>query len=41
MLAPLTWLRDGCIYAMLLATALSGVQYLYRAAALLKADPVG
>jgi len=37
----LTGLRDGCIYAMLLATALSGVQYLYRAAALLKADPVG
>jgi CDP-diacylglycerol--glycerol-3-phosphate 3-phosphatidyltransferase len=40
-LATLTWLRDGLIYAMLLATALSGLQYLLRAASLLKTDPVG
>jgi len=36
-----TWvnpLRDGLIYAMLLATALSGLQYLWRAASLLKSD---
>jgi CDP-diacylglycerol---glycerol-3-phosphate 3-phosphatidyltransferase len=30
--------RDGLIWAMLAATALSGIQYLWRAAALLKAD---
>jgi CDP-diacylglycerol--glycerol-3-phosphate 3-phosphatidyltransferase len=30
--------RDGLIYAMLGATALSGVQYLWRAASLLKMD---
>lgn len=40
-LTPLTLLRDVCVYAMLGATALSGLQYLYRAALLLKADPVG
>ena len=31
--------RDGLIYAMIGATALSGLQYLWRAALLLKADP--
>ena len=31
-------LRDSLIYAMLLATALSGAQYLWRAASLLKVD---
>lgn len=31
-------LRDGLIYAMIAATALSGVQYLWRAALLLKPD---
>ena len=30
--------RDALIYAMLAATALSGLQYLWRAFALLKAD---
>jgi CDP-diacylglycerol--glycerol-3-phosphate 3-phosphatidyltransferase len=30
------WLRDGSIYAMLTATALSGLQYLWRAFALLR-----
>jgi hypothetical protein len=29
--------RDGLIYAMLVATAFSGLQYLWRAASLLKA----
>jgi CDP-diacylglycerol--glycerol-3-phosphate 3-phosphatidyltransferase len=32
------WLRDGLIYAMLLATLLSGLQYLWRAALLIKTD---
>ena len=32
------WLRTGLIYAMLVATALSGLQYLWRAASLLKID---
>jgi CDP-diacylglycerol--glycerol-3-phosphate 3-phosphatidyltransferase len=36
----LIWLRDGLIYAMLLATTLSGLQYLWRAASLLKVDPL-
>jgi CDP-diacylglycerol--glycerol-3-phosphate 3-phosphatidyltransferase len=36
----LVWLRDGLIYAMLLATTLSGLQYLWRAASLLKVDPL-
>jgi CDP-diacylglycerol--glycerol-3-phosphate 3-phosphatidyltransferase len=31
--------RDGLVYAMLGATALSGLQYLWRAALLLKTDP--
>jgi CDP-diacylglycerol--glycerol-3-phosphate 3-phosphatidyltransferase len=30
--------RDGLIWAMLAATALSGLQYLWRAASLLKSD---
>ena len=30
--------RDGLIYGMLIATALSGIQYLWRALALLRAD---
>jgi CDP-diacylglycerol--glycerol-3-phosphate 3-phosphatidyltransferase len=34
--AALLWVRDGLIYAMLAATALSGLQYLVRAALLLK-----
>ena len=34
----LAWLRDGLIYAMLLATSLSGVQYLWRAALLLRTN---
>jgi phosphatidylglycerophosphate synthase len=37
----ITWLlhiRDGLIYAMVAATALSGLQYLYRAAAILQSD---
>jgi CDP-diacylglycerol--glycerol-3-phosphate 3-phosphatidyltransferase len=34
----LVWTRDILIYAMLAATALSGLQYLWRAFALLKAD---
>jgi hypothetical protein len=37
----LVWVRNVLIYTMLAATALSGLQYLYRAATLLKADPVG
>jgi CDP-diacylglycerol---glycerol-3-phosphate 3-phosphatidyltransferase len=32
------WVRDALVYAMLLATALSGLQYLWRAAAIAKAD---
>jgi CDP-diacylglycerol--glycerol-3-phosphate 3-phosphatidyltransferase len=32
------WLRDGLIYAMLLATLLSGLQYLWRAAMLIRTD---
>jgi hypothetical protein len=32
-------LRDGLIYAMLGATALSGLQYLWRAAGLLREEP--
>lgn len=40
--ATTTWfyavIRDGLIYAMLTATALSGLQYLWRAALLLKVD---
>lgn len=32
--------RDALIYAMLAATALSGLQYLWRAASMLKADDV-
>jgi len=32
------WLRDGLIYAMLLVTLLSGLQYLWRAALLIKTD---
>ncbi len=35
----LATLRDGLIYAMLAATALSGLQYLWRAAQLLNVDP--
>jgi CDP-diacylglycerol--glycerol-3-phosphate 3-phosphatidyltransferase len=35
----LMMLRDGLIYAMLVATALSGLQYLWRAALLLQAPP--
>ncbi len=34
------WLRDGLIYAMLLATLLSGLQYLWRAALLIRTDAV-
>ena len=30
--------RDGLIYAMIAATALSGLQYLWRAAFLFRAD---
>jgi hypothetical protein len=30
--------RDGLIYAMLAATALSGLQYLWKAALILRAD---
>ena|SRR5438552_2097447 len=33
--------RDGLIWAMLAATALSGLQYLWRAASLLKSDTEG
>lgn len=32
------WLRDGLVYAMLAATLLSGLQYLWRAALLIRAD---
>ena len=32
------WVRDILIYAMLAATALSGLQYLWRAFALLRTD---
>jgi CDP-diacylglycerol--glycerol-3-phosphate 3-phosphatidyltransferase len=35
---PVQMLRDGLIYAMLGATALSGLKYLWRAALLLKSD---
>jgi len=34
----LVWLRDGFIYAMLVATALSGIQYIWRAFQLLKPE---
>lgn len=34
----LTWIRDGLLYGMLLATALSGLQYLWRAAAILRSE---
>ncbi len=34
------WLRDGLIYAMLLVTLLSGLQYLWRAALLIRVDAV-
>jgi CDP-diacylglycerol--glycerol-3-phosphate 3-phosphatidyltransferase len=36
--ASLEWVRDGLIYAMLAATALSGLQYLWRATLLLKVE---
>jgi CDP-diacylglycerol--glycerol-3-phosphate 3-phosphatidyltransferase len=36
--AAFVWLRDGFIYAMLAATALSGIQYLWRAFQLLKPE---
>jgi CDP-diacylglycerol--glycerol-3-phosphate 3-phosphatidyltransferase len=36
--APCEWLRDGLIYAMLLATLLSGLQYVWKAVLLLYAD---
>jgi CDP-diacylglycerol--glycerol-3-phosphate 3-phosphatidyltransferase len=43
LLAPLAgfllWARDVLVWAMLAATALSGAQYLWRAFALLRADP--
>jgi CDP-diacylglycerol--glycerol-3-phosphate 3-phosphatidyltransferase len=43
--AGLKWLcgvaRDGLIYAMLAATLLSGLQYLWKATALLKSDAAG
>ncbi len=32
------WVCDGLIYSMLIATALSGMQYLWRASAMLKKD---
>lgn len=38
--ALFTWTRDILIYAMLVATALSGLQYLWRAFALLKVNDV-
>lgn len=34
--AALNWTRDGFIYAMLAATALSGIQYLWRAYAMVR-----
>jgi CDP-diacylglycerol--glycerol-3-phosphate 3-phosphatidyltransferase len=34
----LQWVRDGFIYAMLIATAFSGIQYLWRAFQLLKPE---
>jgi CDP-diacylglycerol---glycerol-3-phosphate 3-phosphatidyltransferase len=37
-LAYLDWLRDVLIYAMLASTILSGLQYFWKAALLLKAD---
>jgi CDP-diacylglycerol--glycerol-3-phosphate 3-phosphatidyltransferase len=44
-LAGLHWLggvaRDGLIWAMLAATLLSGLQYLWKAAALLNSDAAG
>jgi CDP-diacylglycerol---glycerol-3-phosphate 3-phosphatidyltransferase len=36
----LNWVRDALIYAMLAATLLSGLQYLWRAALLYRADQV-
>jgi CDP-diacylglycerol--glycerol-3-phosphate 3-phosphatidyltransferase len=36
--ARLAWLRDGLIYAMLASTVLSGLQYLWKAVLLLRAD---
>jgi hypothetical protein len=39
MLGPLAWLRDVLIYGMLAATALSGLQYLWRAVQLLHETP--
>jgi CDP-diacylglycerol--glycerol-3-phosphate 3-phosphatidyltransferase len=35
---PCAWARNGLIYAMLLATLLSGLQYVWRAAVLLRND---
>ena len=35
----LAWIRDICIYAMLASTLLSGIQYLWKAAKLLKDRP--
>lgn len=35
---PCQWLRDGLIYAMLAATLFSGLQYIWRAAALIRMD---
>ncbi|HWY86981.1 MAG TPA: CDP-alcohol phosphatidyltransferase family protein, partial [Gemmataceae bacterium] len=37
----LSWTKNGLIYGMLAATALSGLQYLWRAAALLRNSDVG
>jgi CDP-diacylglycerol--glycerol-3-phosphate 3-phosphatidyltransferase len=37
----LIWTKNGLIYGMLAATALSGLQYLWRAAALLRNSDVG
>jgi len=37
----LLWIRDILIYAMLTATALSGLQYLWRAFSILRLDRVG
>jgi hypothetical protein len=34
----LYWTKDGLIYAMLASTILSGLQYLWRSALLLKSD---
>jgi hypothetical protein len=35
---PPAWTRDAFIWAMLASTLLSGVQYLWRAGALLRSD---